>query len=321
MTTREQRQLLPLMVKQLTWEAAGVLSVTLADPDGKPLPAWEPGAHIDLTLGNGLIRQYSLCGDPDDPSVYQVAVLREQPSRGGSAYVHERLRPGDTVTVAEPLNKFALRRAERSLFIAGGIGITPLLPMVRAAQHSGADWQLVYGGRRRASMAFLDELAGYGDRVEIVPEDERGMLDLARWLSEPSSGTLVYCCGPEGLIRAVEQRCQDWPAGTLQVERFAPKEETERADDEEREFDVVCHRSGITVHVPADCTIMAALRAAGIEVPSSCEEGVCATCETTVLEGIPDHRDSILSDAERAANNTMMICVGRALSDRLVLDR
>ncbi|MPY99415.1 MAG: 2Fe-2S iron-sulfur cluster binding domain-containing protein [Actinophytocola sp.] len=321
MTTRDHRQQLSLLVKQLTWEADGVLSVLLVDPDGKPLPPWQPGAHVDVTLGNGLVRQYSLCSDPDDRCAYRVAVLREQDSRGGSVYVHDRLRPGDTVTVAEPLNNFEVRSAEKYLFIAGGIGITPLLPMVRATAESGADWRLLYGGRRRASMAFLDELNRYGSRVDVVAEDERGMLDLDSWLTEPTSGMLVYCCGPEGLITAVEQRCEAWPTGTLQVERFSPKPQPVPDADAERGFEVVCRRSGITVQVPPTCTIMETLRAAGIDVPSSCEEGICGTCETAVIDGVPDHRDSILSDAERAENTTMMICVGRSLSDRLVLDR
>lgn len=321
MTTREARQQLSLLVKQMTWEADGVLLLLLVAPDGKPLPSWEPGAHVDVTLPGGIVRQYSLCGDPDDRFAYRVAVLREQDSRGGSVYVHHRLRPGDTVTAAEPLNNFEFRRADRYLFIAGGIGITPLLPMVRAAENSGTDWRLLYGGRRRASMAFLDELNRYGGRVDVVPEDEQGMLDLDVWLADPLPGMLVYCCGPEGLIAAVEKGCEAWPAGALQVERFTPKTQLAPAGGEERGFEVVCRRSGITVEVPPTCSIMEALRAAGIEVPSSCEEGICGTCETAVIEGVPDHRDSILSDAERAENTTMMICVGRSLSDRLVLDR
>lgn len=320
MTTREQRQQIRLQVKQMTWEAEDVLSLVLVDPDGKPLPPWEPGAHVDVTLPGDIIRQYSLCGDPDDMSAYRVAVLREQVSRGGSVYVHDQLRPGDLLTVAEPLNNFVLRPADRYLFIAGGIGITPLLPMMRKAEQTGTDWRLLYGGRRRASMAFVDELSAYGGRVEIVPEDEQGMLDLDAWLAEPLPGTLVYCCGPEGLICAVEGRCESWPGGKLEVERFTPRTQHDRPDGE-RGCEVVCRRSGITVDVLPDCSIMEALRAAGIEVPSSCEEGICGTCETAVIEGIPDHRDSVLSDAERAENNTMMICVGRALSDRLVLDR
>jgi ferredoxin-NADP reductase len=318
--TDEPREL-ELMVKSLTWESDGVLSMRLADAEGKPLPDWRPGAHVDVRLPNGVTRQYSLCGDPDETSAYRVAVLLEQVSRGGSTYVHQRLRPGDTVTVREPMNNFEFTPSERYLFIAGGIGITPLLPMLRSAQHQGAEWRLLYGGRRRASMAFLDEVAEYGGHVQVVAEDEQGRLDLDGWLSDPEPGTLVYCCGPEGLLAAVEQHCERWPAGSLQVERFAPKAGLDRDAGDDRAFDVYCQDSDLTVHVEADCSILASLRAAGLTVPSSCEEGICGTCETRVIEGVPDHRDSILSAAEQAENNTMMICVGRSHSDRLVLDR
>lgn len=309
-----------LLVRQMAWEAEKVISLGLVDPDGKPLPDWRPGAHIDLRLPNGVVRQYSLCGDPDDQGSYRVAVLREQVSRGGSSFVHDKLRVGQTVAVRGPRNNFTFVSAQRYLFIAGGIGITPLLPMIRAADRAGADWRLLYGGRRRASMAFCDELAGYGGRVEISPEDEYGLLDLDGWLAEPQPGTTVYCCGPEPLLAAVESLCRNWPQGTLKVERFAPKPGNEHAPESERGFDVVCHRSGLTVRIPADCSIMQALREAGLDVPSSCEEGICGTCETRIIEGAADHRDSILSGAERSANDSLMVCVSRSLSDVLVLD-
>lgn len=309
-----------LLVQQMTWEAERVISLGLVDPDGKPLPDWRPGAHLDLCLPNGVVRQYSLCGDPDDQGSYRVAVLREQVSRGGSSFVHDKLRVGQTVTVRGPRNNFTFVSAQRYLFIAGGIGITPLLPMIRAADRGGADWRLLYGGRRRASMAFCEDLAGYGGHVVISPEDQYGLLDLDAWLAEPQPGTRVYCCGPEPLLAAVENLCRNWPQGTLQVERFAPKPGNQYAPESERSFDVVCHRSGLTVKVPAGCSIMKALREAGLDVPSSCEEGICGTCETQIIEGAADHRDSILSDAERAANESLMVCVSRSLSDVLVLD-
>jgi ferredoxin-NADP reductase len=310
-----------LLVKQMTWEAEAVLSLLLVQPNRQPLHTWRPGAHVDLCLPNGLVRQYSLCGDPDDQSCYKLAVLREPASRGGSSAVHERLRPGDLVMVRGPRNNFEFVLAERYLFIAGGIGITPLLPMMTAAERSGAEWRVLYGGRRRASMAFVDEVSRYGGKAVVSPEDELGLLDLDSWLAEPQLGAKVYCCGPEGLIRAVENLCRAWPKGSLQVERFAPKPGNVYAADSERGFEVHCHRSELTVQVARDCSILETLRAAGLDVPSSCEEGICGTCETRVLEGTPDHRDSILDDAERAENTTMMICVSRAISDRLVLDR
>ncbi|WP_431905261.1 PDR/VanB family oxidoreductase [Amycolatopsis thermoflava] len=299
--------------------AAGVVRLTLRHPAGEPLPEWEPGAHLDLVLGEGLVRQYSLCGDPADPSVLQVAVLREPDGRGGSAWVHDRLSTGDTVRIRGPRNHFRLVDSPRYLFVAGGIGITPIVPMIARAEASGSDWRLVYGGRSRASMAFREELvARYGDRVEIRPQDETGLLDLDELLGAPRDGVAVYCCGPEPLLAAVEQRCAAWPPGSLHVERFSPKA---GADAGERTtFEVELAASGRTVTVPPDKSILAAVEEAGVSVLSSCQEGTCGTCETPVLDGVPDHRDSLLTDAERAANDTMMICVSRSCGPRLVLD-
>src|SRR5690349_7084423 len=183
--------------------AEDVVVLTLVHPDGDRLPDWTPGAHVDLVLGPGLTRQYSRCGDRFDPCTYRVGVRREPGGRGGSAHVHDDLRVGDELGVGGPRNNFPLVPAPRYLFLAVGIGITPLLPMVRQADALGADWTLVYGGRRRASMAFLDELEPYGERVHVVPQDEQGPLDLPRWLDEPVPGTRVYCCGPGPLLDAV----------------------------------------------------------------------------------------------------------------------
>lgn len=313
---------LTVRLLSLTWEAEGVLSLVLADPEGRQLPAWEPGAHLDLILTGGVLRQYSLCGDPRDRDRYRVAVLREPSGRGGSELVHTSLRPGELLTVRGPRNHFALEPSPRYLFIAGGIGITPILAMVREAEREGADWKLLYGGRSRASMAFTGELAAYGDKVVLAPQDEAGLLPLRDWLSAPQPETKVYCCGPEGLLEAVEELCRThWPVGSLHVERFAPKPTEPVAAENEQAFEVVCQASGHRIDVKPDCSIMEALRQVGLEVPSSCEEGICGTCETDVLEGTPDHRDSILSDAERAEGRTMFICVSRSLSPRLVIDR
>lgn len=308
-----------LMVKQMTWEADGVLSLTLTHPDGKPLPEWTPGAHIDLTLRGSLVRQYSLCGDPADATRYRVAVLREQAALGGSEYVHEGLRPGHRLQVVGPRNNFTFLPAQRYVFIAGGIGITPILAMVRAAAAEGADWELWYGGRRSESMAFLDELAGHGDRVHVVPEDQSGRLDLATILPGPTHGTLVYCCGPEPLLAAVEERTAGWPEGILQIERFKARA-VEVGPDGDQPLTVECHRSGRTVEVAPDCSVLDALESAGIAVPSSCRDGICGSCETRVLDGTPDHRDSLLSAAEQAKGESMMVCVSRARTPRLVLD-
>jgi len=309
-----------LLVRQLRWESQDVLSLRLESPDGSELPEWTAGAHVDLDLGWGLVRQYSLCGDPQDRGGYELAVLREKAGRGGSQHVHETLRPGHVLTVSEPRNNFELVDAPHYLFIAGGIGITPIYAMIREAHRRGADWELYYGGRNRASMAFLRELSAHGPRVHIIAEDTDGILDLPALLSEPREDTLVYTCGPEGLLAAVEEFAVKWPDGALQLERFKPKARPDDETEGDRPIEVVCSQSGIRTTVAPDCSIMAALEAAGLDVPNSCRDGICGTCETRVLSGTPDHRDSVLSSAEQSSGKTMMLCVSRAKSAELVLD-
>ena len=307
-----------LVVEAVDHVADEVVAVTLADPGGEALPPWTPGAHVDLILEPGLVRQYSLCGSPSDSGTIRVAILKAPGGRGGSAFVHERVHPGSLVRVRGPRNHFPLVGSPRYLFIAGGIGITPLLPMIAEASAAGADWTLLYGGRSRASMAFVDELAPYGDRVTLVPQDELGILDLDNALGEPRDDTLVYCCGPEALLTAVEQRCASWPAGALHVERFAAK--PAEADAGGKRFELVLARSGLTLTVPADRSVFDVVQEAGVSMLGSCHEGICGTCEQIVLDGEVDHRDSILTEDEQALNETMMICVSRCRSDRLTLD-
>jgi ferredoxin-NADP reductase len=295
-----------------------VVSLVLARPDGGDLPQWTPGAHIDLILRPGLERQYSLCGDPAERGAWRIAVLLETEGRGGSAHLHRAVTAGDTLRARGPRNNFPLVEAEEYLFVAGGIGITPLLPMVRAVHRRGVPWRLVYGGRRYASMGFLDELAAYGDAVTVWPEDRHGLIDLDPLLAKPRAGTKVYCCGPEPLIAAVERRCAGWPEGTLHVERFRPRADARAGAA--TPFVVELAYSGTTVPVRADQTIVEALEAAGVDVVTSCREGTCGTCETPVLGGRPDHRDLLLTPEERAANDTMMICCSRSLDPVLVLD-
>jgi ferredoxin-NADP reductase len=209
--------------------------------------------------------------------------------------------------------------SSRYLFVAGGIGITSLLPMLAEASAAGAEWTLVYLGRSRTTMAFLDELAAYGDRVRVVPKDEAGPLDLATVLGSPQPDTLVYCCGPERLLAEVEERCAaGWPAGALRLERFAarPAEEV----GENQAFELVLARSGLAIQVPADRSVFDAVQDAGVSVLGSCHEGICGTCEQVVLEGEVDHRDSVLSPDEQASHEAMMICVSRCRSGRLTLD-
>ncbi|GAA3520425.1 PDR/VanB family oxidoreductase [Nocardioides daeguensis] len=306
---------LAVRVEHVIPVADGIVSLRLTGVDGAPLPTWSPGAHIDLHLGD-VVRQYSLCGVPDEPG-YQVAVLREPASRGGSAYVHEQLSVGDTLTVSTPRNHFELRPSPRYLFLAGGIGITPILTMVRAADAAGADWRLVYGGRSLATMAFRDELAAYGDRVQLRPQDEHGLLDLAGLLGTPLEDTAVYCCGPAPLLSAVEEHCATWPSGSLHVEHFTAAEVDTSADGA---FEVEFRASGVTVSVPAGTSVLDAAAAVGVDIERSCSSGVCGTCESLLLEGEPDHRDHVLTDEDRE-EGYFMPCVSRALGPRLVLDR
>jgi cytochrome P450/ferredoxin-NADP reductase len=308
----------PVRVAAKTSVSEGVIALTLHDLDGHPLPRWEAGAHVDLVLGAAATRQYSLCGSVDDPHQWRLGILRDPNGSGGSLYVHDRLEVGDVVQVRGPRNNFPLVSSPRYVFVAGGIGITPILPMIAAAEVAGAEWELVYGGRTRASMAFLDELAGHGDKVTVWPQDEKGFLDLEGLLGTPRPDTKVYCCGPEGLLNAVEARCASWPKGSLHVERFAAKPLTEPVLQEV--FEVHLARSGQTLEVPTDRSVLSVVEDAGIVVLSSCGEGTCGTCETPVLEGVPDHRDSVLDEEAREAGDCMMICVSRSCSPRLVLD-
>ena len=314
----------PLRVAAVAREADSVISLTLRHPEGLGLPAWEPGAHIDLHLPSGRIRQYSLCGRRQDRREYRIAVLREQAGRGGSAEIHGLPLTGKQLLVRGPRNHFRLRDSPRYLFIAGGIGVTPLLPMI-AELGDGRPWTMYYGGRTRTSMAFAaDALRIGGDRVHVLPKDEAGRLDVGGIVATADAGTAVYCCGPPGLLCAVEDACRRLaPAASLCTERFIrgePVPGEAAGAGEDRPFQVELRRSGLTLQVSAGRALLEVIRDAVQDVPYSCEEGYCGSCETTVLGGQPDHRDEILSPEERAESKTMMICVGRALSETLVLD-
>ncbi len=318
-----------LRIHQVTWEAEGVISLRLVHPHGEKLPEWDPGAHLDVVLPSGRVRQYSLCGDPEDRYAYTVAVLLEANGRGGSRELHETALAGSPLVVRGPRNHFELEPADSYLLIAGGIGITPILAMVRRLARGGAPWRLVYGGRSSASMAFRNELESVGGGlVEFVPQDERGLLNLDAVLAGVGPGTHVYCCGPSPLIAAVEDRSDMLQDGALHVERFAAADARGVASGSiqqpegaySQEFEVELRRTGATVTVPPGVTVLEAIRDVVPGVMTSCEEGFCGTCETKVLGGTPEHHDTILSAAERERGNTMMICVGRACSRRLVLD-
>lgn len=310
-----------LVVAERKDEADDVVSLVLRDPAGAPLPAWTAGAHVDLVVAPGVVRQYSLCGDPDDASSYRVAVLREPAGRGGSAAVHEKLHPGVEVEVSSPRNHFALRPAAAYVLVAGGIGITPLLAMAREAARAGVPWHLAYGGRTRTSMAFVDEARALpGGDVALVALDTDGLLPVADLVARAArDGADVYCCGPAGLLDAViAEGGRVLGPERVHVERFTPVEVV--PDGPERAFEVEVASLGLTVTVPPDRTTLEVLEDAGVQILSSCREGTCGTCELAVVDGAVDHRDSLLTPAEQAANDTMFPCVSRAAGARLVVD-
>lgn len=308
-----------VFVHEKTLVAHDVALLELRAVDGGNLPEWEPGAHIDVVIHDELARQYSLCGDPSDRSSWKIAVLREEDGRGGSRHLHDEVKAGSTLTVRCPRNHFELVPSPSYLFIAGGIGITPLVPMISAAEAAGAQWTLVYVGRTRASMAFATELeAAHPGKVKIFARDETERPPLAEILAAPDSQLQVYTCGPSSLLESIELAMHAWPPSALHLEHFSPKELTEPILS--TAFEVELTKTGITVQVSPDQSILDAVRDAGLRVLSSCQEGTCGTCETTVISGEVDHRDSLLTPEEQAANESMMICVSRAACPRLVLE-
>jgi tetrachlorobenzoquinone reductase len=307
----------PVRLRAMSWEAPGVLSLTLAATDDRQLPAFTPGSHIDLHLPDGTVRQYSLCGDPTDRSHYRIAV-RSIHGGKSSQYVHLKLRPGELLRVSAPRNNFPFIDSPNYIFVAGGIGITPLIPMILDANAKRRRWTLFYCNRSDEEAAFLAELRQLNGEVSTHSTSAGTRLDVGARLRPPLADTLVYCCGPARLMTAVEAATSVWPADTVRFEWFSPRSQP---DDEALEgFEVVCAASGLTLFVPPDKSILEVLREAGIGVPSSCQQGVCGTCEVSVLSGAIDHRDSILSAPERASNALMMTCISRALGPRLVLD-
>lgn len=287
--------------------AADVVSLTLRAAGGGPLPAWRPGAHVDVFLPSGRQRQYSLCGDPSDRFRYRIAVRLIPEGGGGSREVHRSLRVGDSLRIRGPRNAFTFVDAPSYLFLAGGIGITPIKPMVQAA---GARGRLVYVGRSRATMPFLADLPD----AEVRPDDEFGPPDVAALLSRAEPGAAVYVCGPPPMLEAA-QRCMFElnPTGSLHTERFSALPVADGA-----EFDLTLARTGATVRVAADETALTAIHRALPDTPYSCRQGFCGTCKVAVVSGAVDHRDRLLTAAER--ENQMLVCVSRAANEHLVVD-
>lgn len=318
-----QSDKLLLRVKSISWEAQSICAFEMVAIDGAMLPAFSAGAHIDLHLPNGLVRSYSLLNDQSERNRYVIGVNRDPASRGGSRLMHESLRPGDTLTVTPPRNNFELNEdADQSVFIAGGIGITPILGMIRRLNALGKDWRLYYCARTRKNAAFLSELrALQGDREDRIVYNYDGefggkLLDMAAVIGPSADNAHFYCCGPLPMLKAFEQATGLLPGEQVHVEYFTAAEPPSL----EGGFTVELAKSARTLTIPQGKSILDAVLDAGIQVPYSCMEGVCGSCETAVLDGVPEHRDLILSKDERASNKTMLICCSGSKGGKLVLD-
>ncbi len=317
----DRTRLLRVADRQVVARDENVVALTLVAADGRPLPRWHPGSHIDLTLPSGLVRQYSLCGDPARDDRYRIAVRRIPDGGGGSIEVHEALRVGATVTTHGPRNAFPLTMpghgspTRRLRFIAGGIGITPILPMLHLSESLGVQWSMVYTGRSRDSIPFVDEIARFRSRVQIRTDDVFGFPSADELLGDCPDGTAVYACGPAPMLTAVRERLIGRDNVELHFERFAapPVEDGTK-------FTVTVASTGQTVEVAADETLLGALRRSGVHAPYSCQQGFCGTCRSRVVDGLVDHRDTLLTDTERD-DGLMMICVSRAAEgSHLTLD-
>jgi ferredoxin-NADP reductase len=286
--------------------------------DGKPLPDYEPGAHIDVHLPNGVIRQYSLINPERDPATYTVGIKRDPASRGGSRYIHDELRVGKTLRISAPRNNFALKEDARHVMLfAGGIGITPIWCMVQRLAKLGRSWELHYACRSRADTAFLKSLEALaGSRFHFDDESAGKFLDIAAIVAQAPKDAHLYCCGPTPMLNAFEAATASWPREQVHIEYFTPKQEP----DKKGGFVVELARSGQEFVIPEGKSILEVLLDAGIDVDYSCELGICGACEQRVISGEPEHRDAILTEEEQASNTKVMICCAGCKSDRLVLD-
>lgn len=297
------------------------MSLELRAVAGGELPPFEPGAHLDLHLPNGLTRQYSLTNDWRERDRYVIGVARVADSRGGSSFVHSSIRAGAQLTIRGPINNFALDPdAERLLFIAGGIGVTPIMAMVRWCVANAKPWRLIYAARSRQRAAFYEELCGLPrDSTQFHFDDECGqVLDVAQAVAGLEDGERIYCCGPTPLMDAVKTLTAHLPADTVRFEYFSVPDSEEL--QESSAFKVRLERSGAEFEIPEAKSILEVLEENGIDHPFSCREGLCGTCLTNVISGEPDHRDYVLTDEERASGKLMTICCSRSKSPQLVLD-
>ncbi len=310
-------------VHTLRFEADDIISVELRPVDGTTFAAFEAGSHIDLHLPNGMVRSYSLCNDSRESHRYVLGVLKDRASRGGSRCVHEQLRVGMRLSISAPRNNFPLHEdASHSVLVAGGIGVTPVLCMARRLQARGRSFEFLYFARSRKSAAFIAEIEALGVPVIWHFDDERGgPPDLKALLGRrmPSTSEHFYACGPAVMLDNFEKTCAELGHGNAHIERFAAVEVAASADAKQA-YAVELRRSGKTFEVTPDKTLHQCLIDIRANVPFSCEEGICGSCETRVLEGDIDHRDSVLTAAEQATNSSMMVCVSGCKSARLVLD-
>ncbi len=307
-----------MRVTSISWETDHIRAFELRSPDGELLPPFTAGSHIDLHLPIGLVRSYSLINPQSENHRYVVGVARDRDSRGGSRYIHDEIRVGDVLPVTPPRNLFPIEESSTSsVLIGGGIGITPIVSMVQRLAEMGATWQLFYAARSRAEAAFLDRLEHYGNSVVFHFDDEAGgLIDLEAVVANGSEGAHYYCCGPTAMLCAFTDATREIDPGCVHVEHFSPVEDVAS----EGGFLVQLAKSGRTLAVPEGSTILETLRNAGMNPLCSCQQGVCGSCETTVLAGEPDHRDAVLTEEERASNATMMICCSGSKSSTLVLD-
>lgn len=307
-----------LRLTAIRYEAKDTHSFEFRHPDGAALPPVAPGAHIDVHLGNGMMRQYSLTTVQGDGKAYIVGIKRDRASRGGSIWIHDNLKVGQIVKIGGPRNNFPLdESAAHTVLVAGGIGVTPIRCMAQQLINSGKSWSMFYSCRDRSEATFLDELSARKEVTLHFDAEANGkFLDMKAIVAGAPADTHFYCCGPLPMLGAFEDATKDLPREQVHVEYFTAKESAAT----EGGYTVVLKKSGQEIQVPAGKTILQVLRDAGVNVMYSCEEGVCGACETVVVSGTPDHRDNILTDAERTASKTMMICCSGAKSERLVLD-
>lgn len=315
--------LLQVKVISKTREADDIAGFELASLDGQPLPSFSAGSHIDVHVGAGLVRQYSLCNAPHDSRRYQIAVLRDANSRGGSAGMHEEIEVGAILNISAPRNHFPLTPAKRSILLAGGIGVTPILCMAEQLAANGADFVLHYCARAPERTAFRERIAAssFAGRVSYHYDSgaDAQKLKLAELIATPDADTHIYVCGPGGFIDHVVNTAkqQGWPAPQVHLEYFGAAQPESGG---ELAFEVKIASSGQVYTIPAGASVIQVLAKHGVDIPVSCEQGVCGTCLTRVLEGVPEHRDLYLTDEERAANDQFTPCCSRASSAMLVLD-